>query len=518
LTFHDGIDLLLARAQTLERLRLATLPPHVRPQLGSLSTPVGEIYRYTLRRDENDPLALRTAQDWLVRPRLLRVDGVADVVSFGGLQREIQVRPDPVALAAKGLGISDLTRAIAESSRNASGGVVEEGSEQLVIRSQGLFADLEDLEHTVVTTRGGTPTYLSDVAAVREGWTPRQGSVGRGAQTDAVEGIVLMRRGENASAVLKSLRASLAEIGAALPQGTHIDTFYDRTELIDNTLGTVGRNLLEGAVLVVVVLFAFLLDLRAAAIVALIIPLSLATALAYLHARGMSANLISMGAVDFGIIVDGAVVVIEAIVQRVQQADRRDPAREGVVGAVERAARQVVRPTVFSLLIIIAAYLPIFLLQRVEGRIFAPLAHTVVAALAGSLVFSITLVPVLATFAYRRGSAHRESPLLRGFERMYMPTLRGALRRPFVVLGAALLALVGSAHVLSQRGSEFLPELNEGALYLTFTLPSNTSISEGRRLAPTLGKLLEQLPEVESHMTQLGRPEDGTDPKLANNL
>ncbi|MDB4986132.1 MAG: cation transporter [Myxococcaceae bacterium] len=517
LTFRDGIDVLFARAQTLERLRLVDLPEGVTPQLGSLSTPIGEIYRYTLTAPKANPLALRTTQDWVVRPRLLRVEGVADVVSYGGLLREIEVRPDMVSLAAKGLGIADLKAALQGSSVNASGGIVEQGTEQLIIRSTGLFDGLDDIEHTSVATRGGTPIYVSDVASVTEGWQPRQGVVGQGKDPDVVEGIVLMRRGENPTLVLSTLRDKIAELNkTVLKDGVQISTFYDRTELVDSTLGTVGRNLIEGAILVMLVLFAFLLDLRAAMAVTLVIPLSLATAFIYLHVRGMSANLISLGAVDFGIIVDGAVVIIEAIVHRMSHDHHDKPG--GVVERVDRAVREVARPTVFSLLIIIAAYLPIFLLQRVEGRIFAPLAHTVVAALLGRLVFSMTLVPVLATFAYRNPRKHRESWLLRAFDWGYMPALKVALRWPLLVIGIAIASLAASVHLIREQGSEFLPELNEGALYVTFTLPSNVSLSEGRRLAPTLLRMLDQFPEVQSTMSQLGRPEDGTDPKLSNNL
>ncbi|MET0342622.1 MAG: CusA/CzcA family heavy metal efflux RND transporter [Polyangiales bacterium] len=521
LTFRDGVDVLFARGQTLERLRLVDLPEGVTPQLGSLSTPIGEIYRYTLTAPRGDPLALRTQQDWVVRPRLLRVEGIADVVSYGGLLREIEVRPDPIALAAKGLGIADLRRALESSSVNASGGIVEQGSEQLIIRSKGLYDGIDDIERTAVATRGGTPIYVSDVASVSEGWEPRQGVVGQGKDPDVVEGIVLMRRGENPSRVLADLRAEIATLNHdVLTDGVQIETFYDRTELVDSTLGTVGRNLIEGAALVVLVLFAFLLDLRAALVVALVIPLALATAFIYLHLRGMSANLISMGAVDFGIIVDGAVVIIEAIAHRLHHGE---PSAEGdpplsVTARIDRAVREVARPTVFSLLIIIAAYLPIFLLQRVEGRIFAPLAHTVVAALLGSLVFSMTLVPVLATFAYRKPRRHRDSPILRWFELGYMPVLRVALRRPLLVLSIAVASLVGAVHLIREQGSEFLPELNEGALYVSFTLPSNVSLSEGRRLAPVLLGMLDAFPEVDSTLSQLGRPEDGTDPKLSNNL
>jgi len=522
LTFADGIDPIFARAQTTERLRSAELPAGVTPELGSLSTPIGEIYRYTLTSDDHDPLKLRTLQDWVVRPRLMRVPGVADVVSYGGLVREIEVRPDPTAMASKGLVMTDLVKALEGASHNASGGVVERGAEGLVIRSEGLFKDIADIGRVAVSTRGGTPIYLSDVASVQDGWTPRQGIVGRADDPDAVEGIVLMRRGENPSDVLGAVREKIDDINThALPGGTKIWTFYDRTELVSKTLDTVAHNLLEGGVLVVLVLFVMLLDLRAALIVAAVIPMSLFTAFLYLKARGMSANLISMGSVDFGIIVDGAVVIIESIVFRLSQHEDHHgdkPLPITMSERIERAVADVVRPTVFSLLIIIAAYLPIFLLQRVEGRIFGPLAHTVVAALVGSLLFSITLVPVLATFAYRKPQVHRESPVLRWATKVYMPTLRGALKRPLTVLLFASVSLAASFFLLARQGSEFLPELNEGALYLTFTLPSNISLTEGRRVTPAIAAIVDSFPEVEARVSQLGRPEDGTDPTMSNNL
>ncbi len=519
LTFRDEIDVLFARSQTLERLRLAELPPTVQPQLGSLSTPIGEIYRYVLVSDNQDALEQRTTQDWVVRPRMLRVDGVADVVSYGGLVREIQIHPDPVALASKSLTVRDIGNALRASSLNASGGIVERGSEQLVIRSEGLFASIDDIKRVVVAARGGTPTFLSDVASVQDGWLPRQGIVGRGRDPEVVEGIVLMRRGCNPSQVLEQLRARVKELNDfVLPKGYKIVPFYDRTELVSSTLKTVGRNLLEGAVLVVGVLFVFLLDLRAALVVAAVIPLSLLCAFIYLYQRGMAANLISLGAVDFGIIVDGGVVIIESIARRMSDCGERELDTLDLANEIRIAVKQVARPTVFSLLMIIAAYLPIFLLQRVEGRIFAPMAHTVVAALLGSLAFSITLVPVLALFAYRKPRAHQESAVLRAASAAYLPVLRGALRRPILVGILAIGSLLLAARILVTRGSEFLPELNEGGVYLTMTLPANASLNEGRRLAPVVVSLLEGLPEVESTMSQLGRPEDGTDPKLSNNL
>lgn len=523
LTFRDDVDVYAARAQTIERLVSARLPEGVQPELGSLSTPIGEIYRYTLKSDQANPLELRTLQDWEIRPRLLKLDGVAEVVSYGGLVREVQVHPDPVALAAQGLTMGDLEAALRDASKNASGGVVERGSEQLLIRSQGLFSDLFDIKQVSVATRGGTPIPLLALASVEDGWTPRQGVVGRSADEDVVQGIVLMRRGENPTVVLDRVRAKIEDINQrVMPKGTAIDVFYDRAELIDSTLSTVGRNLLEGASLVILVLFVFLLDLRAALLVAIVIPLSLSTAFLYLHWRGMSANLISMGSVDFGIIVDGAVVIVESIALRMAHAlpssEGQAPLSLTVTERVRRAVADVLRPTVFSLLIIIAAYLPIFMLERVEGRMFAPLAHTVVAALVGALIFSVTLVPVLATLAYRKSVPHRTSPLLVWATQLYRPVLRGALKKPLLVVAIALVSLFSSVKLLERRGSEFLPELNEGALYLTFTLPSNISLTESRKLMPRLASIIDRFPQVEARMSQLGRPEDGTDPKLSNNL
>lgn len=516
LTFSDGTDGLWARQQVLERLREAELPEGVRPELGPYATPIGEVYRYTLKGAQGDPMKLRTLQDWVVRPMLMRVNGVADVVSYGGLQKVIQVEPMPQALASLGLTLQDLENAVKEGSQNASGGVMERGSEQFVIRSEGLFKSLEDIRNAGVIERDGTPIFVKDVATVTESWAPRQGVVSEGNSYDAVEGIVLMRRGENPSTVLERLKEQIAQVNARLADdGVEVVAFYDRSELVDATLETVGHNLLEGAILVLLVLFVFLLDIRAALIVCTLIPLSLATAFIYLHQRGMSANLLSLGAVDFGVIVDGGVVIIEAILAALVLKDHNPlPVQQ----RIRKAAGAVVRPTVFAMLIIIAAYLPIFMLQRVEGRMFSPMANTVAAALVGALLFSVTLVPVLASFAYKGEVHHRESPVLKWAQRLYLPTLAASLKRPWLVVCLAL-GLLGVTSVMGSRlGSEFLPELNEGALYMTFTLPSNISLTEGRKLVPGIVSRVEKSPAVAAVLTQIGRPEDGTDPKLPNNL
>jgi cobalt-zinc-cadmium resistance protein CzcA len=470
-----------------------------------------------LQGANQDPLKLRTLQDWVVRPTLMRALGVADVVSYGGLQREIHVRPDPMLLARHHLTLANVEQAIAAGSVNASGGILERGAEQFVIRSQGLFRSIDDLRLVRVATHEGTPVFLRDVADVVEGWAPRQGVVSHNQEKEAIEGIVLMRRGENPSVVLERVRAAIEEVNRRLKSdNAHVVPFYDRTDLVNTTLRTVGRNLLEGALLVTLVLFVFLLDLRMALAVGTLIPLSLLGSFIYLHSRGMSANLLSMGAVDFGVIVDGGVVLVEAIARRVATPDGLRPVT--LQDRILEGTRTVVRPTVFSLLIIMAAYLPIFMLERVEGRMFAPMANTVVSALAGALLFSVTLIPVLMTFVYRKPRLHRESPVLLAVDRVYAPALAWSLRRPGWVLLGVGAALVVSLVTLVSLGSEFLPELNEGSLYVTFTLPSNVSLSEGRKMVPRLSEILRAAPQVDDVMSQLGRPEDGTDAKLANNL
>ncbi|HEY3358900.1 MAG TPA: CusA/CzcA family heavy metal efflux RND transporter [Polyangia bacterium] len=517
LTFADGVDPLVARQQVMERMHQAELPDGVRPGLGPLATPIGEVYRYTLQGTGADPMSLRRLQDWVVRPQLLRVDGVADVVSYGGLVREIHVQPDPARMAALGVGITEIFDGLKKASANATGGYVERGAETFVIRSYGTFQTLSDLEEVRVAFNKGHPVLVRDVAAVRDGYAPRQGVVTRDDDEDAVQGIVLMRRGQNPSVVLDALRRRVVELnGRILPEGIRVNPFYDRTELVNTTLKTVFRNLVEGAALVTIVLFAFLLSVRASLIVAAVIPLSLLASFLYLHLRGMSANLLSMGAVDFGIIVDGAVILVEHVFHRLSV--EHPDGGGSVADRILAAAREVARPTLFSLLIIIAAYIPIFSLQRVEGRIFSPMANTVASALVGALIVSFTLVPVLALLALRRPRPMRESPLLTWARRAYEPTLGFAMRQPAVVMTLATGLFISAVVLLPRLGSEFLPELNEGALYVTMTLPGNMSLSEGRRLTPAVKARLRRTPEVTGLLTQLGRPEDGTDATLPSNM
>ncbi len=516
LTFDDGIDPQEARHQVTERIGQADLPPGIQPSLGLFYTPIGEVYRYTLDAPAVDAMTLRTLQDWTVRPQLLRVPGVADVVSYGGLVREIHVEPDPARLAAQGVGLDDVFGALKKASQNASGGYVVRGAETLAIRSVGVLATPADVADVRVGFHEGRAVRVADVATVRVGYAPRQGIVTRDGNPDAVEGIVLMRRGENPSAVLEGLRQRIAELNARiLPKNVRIDPFYDRADLVHTTLTTVYENLAEGAGLVILVLFLFTFSLRAALVVAAVIPLSLCTSFLYLWARGKSANLLSMGAVDFGIIVDGAVILVEHLFHRVA-----GPASDGapIEERIVAAATEVARPTLFSLLIIIAAYVPIFTLQRVEGRIFGPMANTVASALVGAMIVSFTVVPVLAYFALRRGGPAPSSPLDRWTQRAFEPAIDFALENRAAVMVLAGGLVVASAVLLPNLGAEFLPQLNEGALYVTFTLPETMSLGSGAALSGRIKAKLRETPEVVGLMSQLGRPEDGTDASLPNNL
>ena len=523
LTFDDGVEPLVARQQVTERLNGIELPEGVHPELGPLATPIGEVYRYTLDSKTTDPMTLRTLQDWVVRPQFLQVQGVADVVSYGGLVREIHVQPDPTELALLGVGLQDVFEALSKASANATGGYVQRGSEAFVIRSLGILGSINDIGRVRVGIHNGVPVLIKNVAKISEGWSPRQGIVTRGANEDVVEGIVLMRRGQNPSVVLEALREKIEHVNHhVLPDEVKVNAFYDRTELVRTTLHTVFHNLLEGALLVCIVLFAFMLSVRASLIVATAIPLSLAASFIYLRTRGMSANLLSMGAVDFGIIVDGAVILVEHLYEKLAPHDgshmHRALSKDELAERVIATCKEVARPTLFSLLIIIAAYLPIFSLQRVEGRIFAPLAHTVVSALLGALLVSFTLVPALVYFALRKPRVQKISPLLIWSQRAFDPVLKWAMSNGTAVLIGCLSLLTAAGVLLPRLGSEFLPALNEGALYVTFTLPDNISTEQGRALTPLLKEKLRKSPEVIEVLSQLGRPEDGTDPTLPNNL
>lgn len=519
-TFDEKPSLFMARQLVEERLRGLDLPAGVEPELAPPATATGEIFRYRLEAPGLKASEIRAIQDWTVARQIKQVPGIADVVSFGGPIRQYEVRPNLAKLRDYKLTINQVFFALQRANANAGGGSVAQGRQQFLIRSLGLLRSSADIGQVVVAENKGTPILIRDVAEVVESRVPEQGIVGvsdaDGDQDEVVSGIVLLRKDENPSMVLDALKAKVDTLNnGVLPAGVKLIPFYDRSWLISKTLKTVFMNLLEGALLVTLVLYLFLADLRAAAIVASIIPLALLGTFIGLSAVGIPANLLSLGAMDFGIIVDGAVIVIENIFRRLGEAHREGDHRPQS-RTIQEAVIEIGRPTVFSMVIIIVAHLPIFTMQRHEGKIFAPMAYSVVAALITSLILSLTLVPFLSKIAFKNHVPHEETKLMHWFMNRYEPALKWVLGNTRRVLGMALAALAITAAMVPQLGTEFLPELNEGSIWINITLPTSVSVDEARKELRTLRRIIADIPEVNSVISKAGRPEDGTDPKNIN--
>ncbi len=514
ITFDDEADNYFARQQVLERLNALDLPEGIHPELAPLTSPIGEIYRVYLKSDKFDAKQLREIEDFVVERNLKTVPGVADVVSRGGYIKQYQVSPDLTKMKAHGITMQQLFQGLEHGNMNAGGGYIEAGEQQFIIRGVGLLRTPEDIRSVLVAERNGVPVLIGDVAEVTSAFQQRQGMVGMDSVDDIVNGTIMMRKGENPSVVLQGVKERIAELNnSILPKGVQLETYYDRAWLIDNTLKTVFKNLAEGAALVCLVLYIFLGKFRPAAIVAIVIPLSLLATFIGLKIKGIPANLLSLGAMDFGIIVDGAVIVVENIFRRASHDHEQFSSFKVLVA---EAASQVGRPTFFSMLIIIIAHLPIFTLQRHEGRIFAPMAYTITSALIGSLLFSLTLVPVLCFYFMRNTGPEKENLVVRLANQAYRPVLRVALARPAAVLGAAAVSLIIALLLLPQLGSEFLPELNEGSIWINFTLPAGIAPGEVNRTLHEVRTSLLEIPEVSRVVSQAGRPDDGTDPKPMN--
>ena len=511
LTFEYGTNDYFARQVVLEKLRDANLPDGVTPTLGPLSTPIGELYRYTLDGHGYDSQQLREIEDWLVEPRLLQVPGVTDITPFGGTIKQYQIEVDPLALSRYGLSIKDIAQAVDSNNQNAGGALLDNKQQGLVVRGVGLIQSIADVENIVVAANSGVPVFVRDVGRVHVGPAPRTGIFAVDDRLDHVEGIVLMRRGENPSAVLRGIHEAVDELNASmLPPGVTISPIYDRTELVDNTLHTVTRTLVEGLVIVVTVLFLFLGSVRAALLTAITIPLSLLFAFACMHVSGIPANLLSLGAIDFGIIVDGTLVMVEHIVQVLS--NRSPAAGGGTLDLIRDAALDVERPIFFSLVIIVAAYLPLFTLERVERRLFTPMAFTVCYALVGSMIIALTLIPALATYLFRGTPATWQNPVLTWLSVKYERALEWSIAHPARVIAAAM-GVVAATTVLSMRlGSEFLPQLDEGVLWIRANFPAGISLEKSAQLASTIRTLVRQSPEVKTVTSQTGRNDDGTDP------
>jgi heavy metal efflux system protein len=510
------------RQKVLERLSQVTLPQNLQPQMGTDWSPVGQIYWYTLKstNPQYDLMELKTLEDWVLEKQFKSVPNVVDVVSFGGATREYQVRVDPNKLVAYGLNISQVEQQLANNNVNAGGSFVETGSQQINVRAIGLYSNVQDIEHTVLKTQNGTPLLVKNIAHVTQGPKIRLGQIGKAIHRadgsvldngDVIEGIVLLRKGANADETLGAIHEKVKELnGRLLPPGVKILPFLDRSDLVHLTTHTVLHNLTAGIFLVSVILFLFLGNVRGAIIVALTIPFSLLFAAICLDLNRIPANLLSLGALDFGMVVDGSIVIIENIVRHFSL-----PANAGktAMQRIHDAVTEVIRPVFYARAIVITAYLPIFTLQSVEGRLFKPMAWTVSFALLGALVFSLLIAPVLASFQFRDGVGEWRNPVMQYLTERYRAIVRRVIKHRQATVGAGALALVAAIAltVSGVIGSEFLPHLDEGAIWARGTLAPSTGPTEGTRVMDESRLILASFPEVNQIVSQVGRPDDGTD-------
>jgi cobalt-zinc-cadmium resistance protein CzcA len=522
LIFDDVEENAWNRERVLERLSQVSLPAGVVPQMGTDWSPVGQIYFFTLKstNPNYDVMELKSIEDWVVEKNLKAVPDIVDVASFGGPTREYQVRVDPNKLISYGLRLTQVEQQLTNNNANAGGSFIETGLQQINIREVGLVGDVEDIANTVLLTKSGTPLRMKDIAVVSQGPKIRLGQFARAIHredgtivdnNDVVSGIALLRKGANADEALAGIHAKVKELNERiLPPGVKIVSFIDRSDLVHFTTRTVLHNLTVGIILVVLILFVFLGNVRGAIIVALTIPFSLLFASTCLSLKGIPANLLSLGALDFGMVVDGAVVMVENIVRHI---DHRGAAPKTTMERIRDAAHEVRRPVFFAIAIIIIAYLPIFTLQRVEGRLFHPMAWTVAFALLGALVFSMLIAPVLSGVLFKDGVREWRNPMMDFLKNSYRNWVRWAIEHHLVTLGAAGIALCVALFLIfgGVIGSEFLPHLDEGALWVRGTLAPSTGPAEGTRLADQARIVLCAFPEVTQCTSQVGRPDDGTD-------
>jgi len=508
--FVWGTDYWAARQEVLNRLASVELPAGVQPQLSPWSA-LGEIYRYQLVGNGYSPMELKEAQDWILERQFRQVPGILDVISFGGPTKEFHVDLDPNKLIAFGVSISDVMDALTRSNSNSGGNYLQTGEQSYNIRGVGLLRDADDIGYVTVGERNGTPLYVRQLGEVRVDGKVRLGKVGKDEESDIVQGIVMMYRGEQTLPTLENVRQKVAEInaGGILPPGMRIVPYYDRTDLINITTSTVQHVLVAGMVLVGFIMIAFLGDLRAALIVTLSIPLALLLTFIVMLLRGYSANLISMGAIDFGIIVDASIIMVENIHRRLTGNEPR-PTTSTQVTVVE-AATEVASPIFFSMAVIIVAFLPLLTMQGVEGRIFGPLAVTYGIALSGALFLSLTYAPALSALLLKAEPRHHETLLVRWLNWVYVPILKACLARPGRVVAAGVVVFSVALGAVPFIGGEFMPKLEEGNLWVRAAMPNNISFDYANRLADQIRTRLRSYPEVITVVSQLGRPDDGTD-------
>lgn len=524
ITFNDGTDDYFARQQVLEKLQGVTLPNGIQSSIAPLTTSVGEIYRYVIdapaNMSEND---IRTLQDWVVRPELRIVSGVADVVSFGGTVKEYQVQVDPNALRRYGITLDQVNQALANNNVNVGGGAIRRGDETLIVRGVGLFNNKEDIGRVIVNAKNGKTVLLSDVADVDIGSRPRSGNISYNQGDSYVLGIVQMVKGGNAAKIITDLKKKIEVINTKLPKGVRLHQIYDRTELLNHTVKTVFENLVVGAVLVMTILILFLRNWRAALIVVTVIPLSLLCAFIMLDLKGIPANLISLGAVDFGIIIDSAVVLVEALMVRLALKHHDVEHQSNLFLWRKQVLKQTVvemgHPILFAKAIIILAFIPIFTFQRVEGKIFSPVALTLSFAMLGALILTMTLIPTLLALTMKRHSlAEKHSNWMQSMQDWYRKLLYKADGQKRTVMIISCIVLAITLLLAPRLGSEFLPKLDEGNIWLTVSLPPSTALEKTREVERQVRAILLSYPEVSTVVSQVGRPDDGTDPKGPNSM
>jgi cobalt-zinc-cadmium resistance protein CzcA len=519
--FEDGTDIYFARQQVAERLLQAAsqLPPGVEPALGPVSTGLGEIFMYTVEAEPGyeqqwTPVSLRTLQDWVIRPQLRNLPGVTEVNTSGGYVRQIHVVPDPGRLVAHGLSLRDLVEALERNNANVGAGYIERSGQQYLVRVPGQVADLDGLRRIVVARHQGVPLRLGDVADVVEGTELRTGAATHNGE-EVVLGTVFMLIGENSRAVARRVAQKLEEIDAAAPEGVHVRAVYDRTDLVERTIRTVRTNLTEGALLVIVVLFALLGNFRAALVTALVIPLTMLLTISGMVHNRVSANLMSLGALDFGLLVDGAVIIVENCLRRFGERQRElgrllTRAERYELAAV--AGAEVIRPGLFGMFIIAAVYVPVFALSGIEGRMFHPMAITVVMALTFAMALSLTFVPAAVALFVTGPVAERETRVMRGAARLYAPLLRKALEWRTAIISGAVALVAGAGLLAARLGTEFIPDLDEGDIAVHALRIPGTSLTQSIAMQRQLERHIARLPEVEQVLSKIGTPEVATDP------